>query len=89
MRTGEVQANLVTLNDSFGLPYVPDLIARKHAGGEHATLRDADVEFHRGEYLRLRAALESARDASTLPEQPTARPVLNDLLLRLRLEFNR
>ena len=89
VRTGEVQANLVTLNETFGLPYVGDLIARKHAGGEQATLRDADVEFHRGEYLRLRAQLEAARDASTLPELPSARPALNDLLLRLRLEFNR
>src|SRR6476620_1720735 len=44
MRTGEVQANLVTLNESFKLPFVPDVIARKHAGGEHATLTDADVE---------------------------------------------
>ena len=89
MRTGRVEANLVTLNETFKLSYVPDLIARKHAGGEQATLRDADVEFHRGEYLRLRAELEAARDASTLPELPSARPALNDLLLRLRLEFNR
>jgi hypothetical protein len=88
MQTGEVQANLVTLNEAFKLPFIPDLIARKHAGGEHATLRDADVEFHRAEYLRLRAELEAARDASTLHELPTARPALNDLLLRLRLEFN-
>jgi predicted nucleotidyltransferase len=89
MRTGEVQANLVTLNETFKLPYVPELIARKHAGGEHSALPDADVEFHRAEYLRLRAELEAARDASTLPEAPSARPALNDLLLRLRVEFSR
>ena len=89
MRTGEVQANLVALNESFKLPFVPDLMARKLGGGEHATLTDADVEFHRAQYLRLRAELEAARDVSTLPELPTARPALNDLLLRLRLEFNR
>jgi predicted nucleotidyltransferase len=29
MRTGEIEANLVTLNASFRLPYLPDLIARK------------------------------------------------------------
>lgn len=89
MRTGEVQANLVALNDTFKLPFIPDLIARKHAGGEHSALPDADLDFHRAEYLRLRAQLESARDASTLPEAPTARPALNDLLLRLRVEFSR
>jgi predicted nucleotidyltransferase len=29
MRTGEVQANLVTLNEEFRLPYIADLVARK------------------------------------------------------------
>lgn len=85
MRTGQVEANLVTLNQTFNLPFIPDLIARKLAGGEHSTLTDTDLEFHRAQYQRLRADLESARDASTLPESPTARPALNDLLLRLRL----
>jgi uncharacterized protein len=89
MRTGEVQANLVTLNQAFGLPYVPDLIARKLAGGEHSALDDADLEFHRGEYVRLRAELERAMEESKLPESPTARTGLNDLLLRLRVEFSR
>ena len=89
MRTGEVQANLVTLNESFRLPYVPDLIARKLGGGEHSRLDDADLEFHRGEYSRLRGELERAMEESELPESPTARAGLNDLLLRLRVEFSR
>jgi predicted nucleotidyltransferase len=85
MRTGEVEANLVTLNESFRLPYVPDLVARKLAGPEQSTLRDDDFAFHRGEYERLRAVLEEAYQSSRLPEHSTARPALNDLLLRLRL----
>ena len=89
MRTGEVQANLVTLNEEFALPYVPDLIARKLAGGEHSALGESDLEFHRGEYLRLRGELERAMEQSQLPEGPTARAGLNDLLLRLRVEFSR
>jgi predicted nucleotidyltransferase len=89
MQTGEVQANLVTLNGKFELPYIPDLIARKLSGGEHSALNDADLEFHRAEYVRLRARLEAAQEASALPEAPTARKALNDLLLRLRLEFDR
>jgi predicted nucleotidyltransferase len=84
MRTGEVQANLLTLNQTFKLPYVPELVARKLSGGEHGALDDADVSFHRREYERLRAELESAQAASALPEAPTARAALNDLLLRLR-----
>ena len=85
MRTGEVEANLVRLNESFRLPYVPELVARKLAGPEQSALRDADVEFHRGEYERLRRVLDEAFAASTLPEAPSARAALKDLLLRLRL----
>ena len=29
MRTGEIEANLVTLNEDFRLPYIGDLVARK------------------------------------------------------------
>jgi predicted nucleotidyltransferase len=87
MRSGEVEANLVRLNEEFKLSFVPELIARKLAGGEHSALNDADLEFHRGEYERLRGELEAAMRSSTLPEAPSARAGLNDLLLRLRLEF--
>src|SRR5205807_3363147 len=34
MRTGEVEANLVKLNDEFRLPYIADLVSRKLAGPE-------------------------------------------------------
>lgn len=84
MQTGEVEANLVRLNQTFGLPYIPDLIARKTGGIEQTTLVDADVAFHQREIERLTHMLESARDTSFLPEVPTAKPALNDLLLRVR-----
>ena len=84
MRTGKVEANLVTLNQEFKLPYVAQLVARKLAGAEQSTLQDTDFEFHRSEYARLRAALEEAYAHSTLPEAPSAKPALNDLLVRLR-----
>jgi predicted nucleotidyltransferase len=89
MRSGEIEANLVMLNHEFNLPFIPDLIARKLSGGEHSALGDADVEFHRAQYLRLCADLEAAMTASTLPEAPTARAALDDLLLRLRLASGR
>jgi hypothetical protein len=86
MRTGEVEANLVTLNNEFRLPYIGDLVARK-LSGESTTLADADVAFHQREYERLRAELRAAHDASRLPELPSeqTRAALNDLLLRVRL----
>ena len=85
MRTGEVEANLVHLNEEARLSHVADLIARKLAGPEQSALDDGDVDFHRGEYERLRAELEAAHRDSTLPEAPSARPALNDLLVRIRL----
>lgn len=88
MRTGEVQANLVMLNESFKLPYLEDLVARKLAGPEQSTLDDADMDFHSREYERLRAELQAAHEASTLPEMPSdaTRAAMNDLLVRVRLK---
>jgi predicted nucleotidyltransferase len=85
MRTGVVEANLLKLNESFRLPHVGELVARKLAGPEQSTLEDSDFSFHEAEYARLRSVLEQAYEASTLPEGPSAKGALNDLLVRLRV----
>jgi len=85
MRTGEVEANLVRLDEDARLGQLDNLIAHKLAGPEKSILVDADLAFHRREYERLRAELEAAHQSSTLPQAPSARPALNDLLVRLRL----
>jgi predicted nucleotidyltransferase len=87
MRTGKIEANLLTLNDQFRLPYISDLVARKLAGVEKSSLPDTDMAFHQAEYQRPRTELETARENSRLPEGPSeeARGALNDLLVRLRL----
>ena len=85
MRTGEVEANLTRLNQTFKLPFIADLIARKVAGGEEADLTDVDEAFHRKEYERLTIELEEAGRTSTLAERPSGGLALNDLLVRLRL----
>lgn len=85
MRTGEVEANLVRLNETARLPHVIELVSRKLAGAEQSTLKDADVDFHQREYERLQAELEEAHVACTLPETPSGRSGLNELLIRLRL----
>jgi predicted nucleotidyltransferase len=86
MRTGEVEANLVKLNEEFRLPYVPDLVARKSGGPEQGVLASAEVALYESEYLRLVAALETASAESQLPGETTAQHALDDLLVRLRLE---
>jgi uncharacterized protein len=85
MRTGEVEANLVDLNEEFRLPYLPELITRKVKGHEKGILPDADLEFHRREVERLTGELEAAYQRSSLPETTSAAADLNDLLIRLRL----
>ena len=85
MRTGIIEANLVTLNETARLPYIDELIQRKVSGGEKDRLSDADLGWHQREYERLRGTLESAYAASPLPEAPRGAAALHDLLVRLRL----
>jgi uncharacterized protein len=85
MRTGKVEANLEYLNRVFKLPYIPELISRKLAGAEKSILEDADMAFHDKEYARLRAELEKASEDSKLPDRPSSKEALNDLLVRVRL----
>jgi len=84
MRTGEIEANLLKLNERNQLPQVSDLVARKLAGAEQSTLTDADFDFHRREYDRLLTQLNEAFERSSLPELPSGKPALNNLLVRLR-----
>jgi predicted nucleotidyltransferase len=85
MKTGEVQANLCILNESAKLSYLDELIHRKQTGAEKGVLDAADMEFYRVEYDRLTKELERSYEESTLPEMPSGRAALNDLLVRLRL----
>ncbi len=68
MRTGVVEANLLTLNEEYRLPYIAELVSRKITGKEKSTLEIAEVDFHRKEYERLAAMLEQAGSDSKLPE---------------------
>jgi len=85
MQTGQVEANLVQLNERFGLPYIPELIARKLAGPEKSVLEAADLAFHQAEFERLTRTLEQAMLDSQLSESPSGSAQLNDLLVRTRL----
>jgi predicted nucleotidyltransferase len=84
MRTGEVEANLVTLNETWRLTYLDDLIARKRGGAERETLEDTNMAIYSSENERLRQELRAAAEASALPETTACKPALDDLLLRIR-----
>lgn len=85
MRAGEVEANLVRLNESFRLPFLPELIERKRGGPEKGTLEAPDVAFHQQQVERLTEELRSASERSSLPETPSGTRALHDLLVRIRL----
>jgi uncharacterized protein len=85
MRTGEIEANLQRLNQTFKLPYIADLISQKTSGVEQSALKETDFAFHEKEYTRLRAELEQSSQDSRLMELPSAQSELNDLLVRIRL----
>jgi uncharacterized protein len=87
LRTGEVESNIVRLNERFRLAYIDDLIAAKVAGAEKQPIVGLDLATHEREFLRLRDELEAARENSTLPDEPlpAARAGLDDMLVRLRL----
>ena len=85
MRTGDVEANLMRLNESARLAHVSDLIAQKTGDREQSVLSDDSFAFHEREYGRLRGGLEDAYQRSALPENPRATAALDALLVRLRL----
>ncbi|WP_168567136.1 nucleotidyltransferase domain-containing protein [Crateriforma spongiae] len=85
MQTGEVEANILRLNETAGLSYIEELVDRESNGPEKGTLDATDLAFYERECQRLTAELESAHEKSNLPEAPSARQELNDLLVRLRL----
>ena len=86
MRSGEIEANLLTLNAEANLTYLDELIDRKLSGPEKGTLPAADLSFYESEFKRLITQLESDRDNSSLPEATSAKAALNDLLVRIRIK---
>jgi uncharacterized protein len=83
MRTGEVEANLLRLNERFCFGFLDELIARKSCG-ENASVGNLDWPFHEARLTELEAQLDRAFTESPLPEHRDRKPV-NEFLVRLRL----
>ena len=86
MRTSRIEANIRRLNETFRLSYIDSLVEQKTTGVEKEVLRESDLSFFSGEYERLLQVLEEQRDNSHLPEESSARPALDSLLVSLRLQ---
>jgi len=83
LRTGEVEANLLRLNEYFGFKFLDELIARK-VSGENIAVGGLDWPFHEIRLAELESRLDQAFQESKLPEDRDRKPV-NELLVRLRL----
>lgn len=86
MRTGEVIANIVVLNELFRMAEVTELVQRKREGAERMRLDDTDIALHDRNLDRLEGELNAAHDGSHLPNEPTTADALNDFVVRLRLQ---
>lgn len=99
-RSGEIEANLLALNQQFHLPYVSELVARKVSGSERGVLDSTERKIHASEYNRLVAELAQAaldfqaarcsqrQSRSQRPPDPDSpRPPLSRLTPLIRPDF--
>lgn len=89
MRTGELIANITVLNERFNLARVAELVARKSSGSESMLVDEHEVAAHDATLDDLEAALQEAHERTSLPEEPTTKAALEDLVIRLRLADER
>ena len=81
LREGVVEANLMALNQRFGLDLAP-LLAMKTR--EQAEVSGDDAAYTAA-IAGLFAQIDTAREQSPLPEDVPNRAAINDFLVRLRL----
>jgi uncharacterized protein len=84
LRTGEVEANLLRLNEGFHLEFLDDLVARK-VRAENTSADDLDWPFHAARLAELEGQLGQAFQKSKLPEDRDRKPV-HQFLVDARLE---
>ncbi len=84
LRTGQVNANILELNEDFRLAFIPDLVARKKSGSEFGRLAPNEFEGLLSEAKELESQLEPAAESSVLPSEIGNYAELNAFLKRLR-----
>ena len=85
MKANEIQADLRVLIADQPREGVEELIALKVGGAEREPLPPQLAEWHARRIDALEAELVAAGETTALPELPTARAALSDLLVRVRL----
>lgn len=85
LETGEIEANLRTLNEHYHQPRLGELIERKISGAEHGALADHEMAEHQPQLDRLLQRLEDAFEHSSLPDEPSTYQQLDDFVVQARL----
>lgn len=85
MRTGEVVANLPSLDRVFPVEGLSTLMERKRSGAEAMALAEGEIREHEKRLDTLEEELRTAHDGSSLPEEAKTEKALEDLVVRLRL----
>lgn len=86
MWTGELDANLPSLNQRFRMDPIDALVQRKREGAEKMKLDADELAMHERHLDRLEAQLGEAHALSQLPLEPQTTAALDDLVVRARLE---
>ncbi len=85
MRSGEVEANLVRLNETFRCDWLDALIQQKQNTAEKAQITDdSAMACYQEAFHHWSEVLKRAGEDTALPDRPSARAVLNDWLVRVR-----
>lgn len=87
LTSGRIEAHLPTLLLGHPVQGVDELIARKRAGVEHQPLAEGEWDRWRPAAARLDEELLAAFERSTLPDEPTTVPALDDFVVRACLEL--
>lgn len=85
LESGEIEANLRTLNEHYQQLRLGELIERKVSGAEHGALEDHEMAEHQPQLDRLLQRLEAAFEHSSLPDEPSTYQQLDDFVVRARL----
>ena len=87
LRTGEIEANLPQLNESFQFGFLDELMEKK-IHGENISADNLNWQFHESQLATLEATLDQAFEDSTLPIHPDRIPI-SEYLVQLRLQEDR
>ncbi len=89
-RTGKIESNIVTLNETFKFSFVDDLVREKIEGKEKSPLAGThSMDFYLREHVRLLAVLEDELSKSRLPQDadPSFVAELENFLIRVRRTY--